>query len=130
MIRRKHQRGNNLSVMPHEPFLGSRPAWLETQTDRLLPCPYFLVTFTLPAGLRDVARAHQREKILDTLTDRPVHDLSASGTVAAALALLRRPRGLVVTDNKRQAALLRLTGNHTVTVQAVADGTLPSHHRC
>ena len=35
-------------------------AWLEKQTDRLLPCPYFLVTFTLPAGLRDVARAHQR----------------------------------------------------------------------
>ena len=30
------------------------------QTDRLLPCPYFLVTFTLPAGLRDVARGHQR----------------------------------------------------------------------
>ena len=32
-------------------------AWLATQTDRLLPCPYFLVTFTLPSGLRDVARA-------------------------------------------------------------------------
>ena len=28
-------------------------AWLETQTDRLLPCPYFLLTFTVPAGLRD-----------------------------------------------------------------------------
>ena len=27
-------------------------AWLETQTARLLPCPYFLVTFTLPAELR------------------------------------------------------------------------------
>ena len=26
-------------------------AWLEKQTDRLLPCPYFLVTFTLPAEL-------------------------------------------------------------------------------
>ena len=35
-------------------------AWLENQTDRLLPCPYFLVTFTLPAELREVARAHQR----------------------------------------------------------------------
>ena len=35
-------------------------AWLEKQTDRLLPCPYFLVTFTLPAALRDVARSHQR----------------------------------------------------------------------
>jgi hypothetical protein len=35
-------------------------AWLEKQTDRLLPCPYFLVTFTLPSELRDVARHHQR----------------------------------------------------------------------
>src|ERR1044072_4224527 len=35
-------------------------AWLETQTDRLLPCPYFLITFTLPAELRALARSHQR----------------------------------------------------------------------
>ena len=35
-------------------------AWLQRQTDRLLPCPYFLITFTLPAKLRDVARSHQR----------------------------------------------------------------------
>jgi Putative transposase/Transposase zinc-binding domain len=34
--------------------------WLEKQTDRLLPCPYFLVTFTLPAELRECARSHQR----------------------------------------------------------------------
>jgi hypothetical protein len=35
-------------------------AWLDRQTSRLLPCPYFLLTFTLPAELRPVARAHQR----------------------------------------------------------------------
>lgn len=35
-------------------------AWLETQTARLLPCPYFLLTFTLPAELRPFVRAHQR----------------------------------------------------------------------
>jgi hypothetical protein len=35
-------------------------AWLETQTARLLPCPYFLLTFTIPAELRDVVRRHQR----------------------------------------------------------------------
>jgi hypothetical protein len=35
-------------------------AWLAKQIDRLLPCPYFLVTFTLPAELREVARGHQR----------------------------------------------------------------------
>jgi hypothetical protein len=35
-------------------------AWLNRQIDRLLPCPYFLLTFTLPAELRPLARAHQR----------------------------------------------------------------------
>ena len=35
-------------------------AWLEKQTARLLPCPYFLLTFTLPAELRCLARANQR----------------------------------------------------------------------
>jgi hypothetical protein len=35
-------------------------AWLHKQTERLLPCPYFLLTFTLPAELRAFVRAHQR----------------------------------------------------------------------
>jgi hypothetical protein len=35
-------------------------AWLTKQVDRLLPCPYFLVTFTLPSERRAVARSHQR----------------------------------------------------------------------
>jgi hypothetical protein len=35
-------------------------AWLERQQDLLLPVPYFLVTFTLPPALRDLARTHQR----------------------------------------------------------------------
>ena len=35
-------------------------AWLEKQTARLLPCPYFLLTFTLPAPLRALARSNQR----------------------------------------------------------------------
>lgn len=34
-------------------------AWLEQQRALLLPAPYFLVTFTLPAGLRTLARSHQ-----------------------------------------------------------------------
>jgi hypothetical protein len=36
-------------------------AWLEKQTARLLPCPYFLLTFTVPAELRDFVRSHPRE---------------------------------------------------------------------
>lgn len=35
-------------------------AWSEKQTARLLPCPYFLLTFTLPAELRRFVRSHQK----------------------------------------------------------------------
>jgi len=35
-------------------------AWLEKQRQRLLPCPYYLLTFTLPAPLRPLAFAHQK----------------------------------------------------------------------
>jgi len=34
--------------------------WLDRQRGRLLPCAYFLLTFTLPAELRALARAHQK----------------------------------------------------------------------
>ena len=33
--------------------------WLEQQRAVLLPVPYFLVTFTLPEAVREVARSHQ-----------------------------------------------------------------------
>ena len=35
-------------------------AWLNGQCERLLPVPYFLVTFTLPEQLRLACRSHQR----------------------------------------------------------------------
>jgi hypothetical protein len=35
--------------------------WLEKQPDLLLPVPSFLITFTLPPALRDLARSHQRQ---------------------------------------------------------------------
>jgi hypothetical protein len=34
--------------------------WLEQQQALLLPVPYFLLTFTLPEELREVARSHQK----------------------------------------------------------------------
>jgi hypothetical protein len=34
--------------------------WLQKQQDMLLPTPYFLLTFTLPEGLRKFARRHQK----------------------------------------------------------------------
>jgi hypothetical protein len=39
---------------------GQAQRWLEQQQELLLPVPYFLVTFTLPAELRSVARQHPR----------------------------------------------------------------------
>jgi hypothetical protein len=35
--------------------------WLTRQRSRLLPCSYFLVTFTLPAQLRPLARSHPKK---------------------------------------------------------------------
>jgi len=35
-------------------------AWLESLRSRLLPCPHYLLTFTLPSQLRTLARSHQR----------------------------------------------------------------------
>jgi hypothetical protein len=34
--------------------------WLEKQQQRLLPCAYYFLTFTLPAGLRPLVYAHQK----------------------------------------------------------------------
>ena len=35
--------------------------WLEAQTKKLLPCEYFMLTFTVPSKLRRVIRSHPRE---------------------------------------------------------------------
>jgi len=34
--------------------------WLEKQRQRLLPCPYYFLTFTLPSELRALVYAHQK----------------------------------------------------------------------
>jgi hypothetical protein len=57
-------------------------AWLARQSDLLLPAPYFMVTFTLPEGLRTLARKHQRL----------VYDLLFQTSVAALQQLARDPR--------------------------------------
>jgi hypothetical protein len=35
-------------------------AWLQKQLGYLLPCPYFFITFTVPAELRSFIRSHQK----------------------------------------------------------------------
>lgn len=36
-------------------------AWLQKQTAKLLPCPYFLITFTVPPEVQRVMRSHPQE---------------------------------------------------------------------
>ena len=57
-------------------------AWLEKQQDLLLPVPYFLLTFTLPDELRDLAR--RRQKL--------VYRLLFRASAAATQELARDPR--------------------------------------
>jgi hypothetical protein len=56
--------------------------WLEKQQAFLLPVPYFLVTFTLPEGLRTLARSHQRL----------MYDLLFQTSAAALQQLAHDPR--------------------------------------
>jgi hypothetical protein len=59
-------------------------SWLERQHELLLPLPYFLVTFTLPSELRDVAYRHQRT----------LYNLLFRASSAALMQLGRDPRFL------------------------------------
>ncbi len=58
--------------------------WLEKQRARLLPCFYFLLTFTLPSELRPLARAYPKK----------LYGLLMSCAAAALLKLCRDPRYL------------------------------------
>jgi len=57
-------------------------AWLEQQQAMLLPVPYFLLTFTLPAGLRELARRQPRL----------IYDLLLRMSAEATQQLARDPR--------------------------------------
>ena len=56
--------------------------WLEKQQDLLLPVPYFLLTFTVPVGLNDVIRSHQKL----------FYDLLFKTSAAATQQLAHEPR--------------------------------------
>jgi hypothetical protein len=58
--------------------------WLEQQRARLLPCPYYLLTFTLPAELRPLARS--RPKL--------VYGLLLQAAAASVQTLCKDPRWL------------------------------------
>jgi hypothetical protein len=56
--------------------------WLTAQRARLLPCAYYLLTFTLPDALRSLARSHQKT----------LYGLLMKSAAAALLTLARDPR--------------------------------------
>ena len=56
--------------------------WLEKQQNFLLPVPYFMLTFTIPAALRPLARSHQ---VL-------IYDLLFQVSAAATQLLAQDPR--------------------------------------
>jgi hypothetical protein len=58
--------------------------WLEQQRARLLPCPYYLLTFTLPSELHALARSKQRL----------VYGLLLSAAAASVQRLCADPRWL------------------------------------
>jgi hypothetical protein len=55
-------------------------SWLQRQMERLLPCPYFLITFTLPTELRRFVRSHQRlcYGVLFDASSSAIRDLAAN----------------------------------------------------
>ena len=53
--------------------------WLENQLDKRLPCKYFLITFTLPRQLRELAWKHQQTAY--ALMFKAVQDLLKSFTL-------------------------------------------------
>jgi len=56
--------------------------WLEKQRELLLPTPYFMLTFTLPDGLRQIARSNQKL----------IYNLLFRASAAATQHLARDPR--------------------------------------
>lgn len=58
--------------------------WLARQQEMLLPVPYFLLTFTLPAALRPLARSHQKL----------IYNLLFRTSAAATQQLAHNPRWL------------------------------------
>jgi hypothetical protein len=69
-------------------------AWLQQRQAELLPCPYFHLTATVPEGLREIIRSHQKALygLLMTATAQSILDLAANprhlGAMPGILAVL------------------------------------------
>jgi hypothetical protein len=75
--------------------------WLERQRAKLLPCDYFLITFTVPAQLRSLVYDHQRSAYdllikltWQTLAQFGLNDKQLGGKLGATLVLHTHSRAL------------------------------------
>ena len=68
-------------------YYGPTKLWLEGLRQRLLPCPYYFFTFTIPAELRTLARSHQNT----------VYDLLLREAAAALQKLANDPKWVGAT---------------------------------
>jgi len=75
--------------------------WLERQSQKLLPVEYFMVTFTLPAQLRSLARQHQKQCYsllfdcaISTLKDFGINDKKLGAALAMTAVLHTHSRRL------------------------------------
>ena len=102
--------------------------WLEAQQDLLLPVPYFMLTFTLPAALNEIVRSHQNL----------LYNLLFRVSAAATQHLAQDPRfvggqiglvGILHTWGRNLAYHPHL--HYLVTAGSLATGThtwLPARH--
>lgn len=75
--------------------------WLERQRAKLLPCDYYLITFTLPAQLRSLVFSHQRtaydlliKLTWQTLAEFGLKDKKLGGKLGATVVLHTHSRAL------------------------------------
>ena len=75
--------------------------WLQRQTTKLLPVDYFMLTFTLPAELRGLAKANQKvmyallfDCAISTLRQFGLNDKSLTAELAATAVLHTHSRSL------------------------------------
>jgi hypothetical protein len=96
--------------------------WLERQRARLLPCPHFLVTPTLPAELRPLARSHQNivYRLLMTTAAEALLKLTADPRYLGA-----RPGLLAVLHTWTRAMLYHPHAHFLVTAGGWRDGHDP-----
>ena len=97
--------------------------WLNRQRSRLLPGSYFLITFTLPAELRALARSHQKilYRLLITSSARALLKLTADPDYLGA-----RPGLLAVLHTWTRAMIYHPHVHFLVTAGGWRDGQHPS----